>query len=162
VVTRHWRRHVASAALTAAVVLPGLVGGGGAGAAEPSAHEPRAFCADMTKTARAGEALLVHPSLVAANRVTLAALVANNFLGQNAPAIASTEAQYSEMWAQDVNAMFGYHQSAVSGETKPELQMKATVVLEKVDAAVRRTCPDDVKTFAALTALERTKAGALT
>jgi hypothetical protein len=94
---------------------------------------------------------------VAANRVTLAALVATNFAGQNAPAIMSTEADYAQMWAQDVTAMLGYHQAAVSGGTKPELQMKATVVLEKLDADVHRTCPSDVKAFTLLTATEKEK-----
>jgi PPE-repeat protein len=37
------------------------------------------------------------------------ALIATNFFGQNTPAIAATEAQYTEMWAQDVAAMAGYN-----------------------------------------------------
>jgi PPE-repeat protein len=40
--------------------------------------------------------------------VLLATLVATNFFGQNTPAIAATEAQYAEMWAQDATAMYGY------------------------------------------------------
>jgi PPE-repeat protein len=44
-------------------------------------------------------------------------LVATNFLGQNTPAIAATESQYVEMWAQDVAAMVGYHTGAVSVAT---------------------------------------------
>ena len=56
----------------------------------------------------------VHPVAVAANRVQLMTLVATNFLGQNTPAIAATEFQYVEMWAQDVAAMVGYHAGAVS------------------------------------------------
>ncbi|OOK66192.1 PPE family protein [Mycobacterium kansasii] len=47
-------------------------------------------------------AATVHPAAVAANRVLLGALVATNFLGQNTPAIAATEFDYVEMWAQDV------------------------------------------------------------
>jgi PPE-repeat protein len=35
-------------------------------------------------------------------------LIATNFFGQNTPAIAATEAQYAEMWAQDAAAMYGY------------------------------------------------------
>jgi PPE-repeat protein len=35
-------------------------------------------------------------------------LIATNFFGQNTPAIAATEAQYMEMWAQDAAAMYGY------------------------------------------------------
>src|SRR5262249_31430655 len=42
------------------------------------------------------------------NRTQLASLVATNLLGQNATAIAATEAQYAEMWAQDVAAIAGY------------------------------------------------------
>lgn len=53
-------------------------------------------------------ALTVPPAVVAANRAELAMLVATNVLGQNTPAIAATEAQYAEMWAQDAAAMNGY------------------------------------------------------
>ncbi len=64
-----------------------------------------------TATATAFETALaatVHPAAVAANRTSLAAVVATNFLGQNTPAIAATEFDYVEMWAQDVVAMVGY------------------------------------------------------
>jgi PPE-repeat protein len=50
----------------------------------------------------------VPPAEVAANRSLLAMLVATNFLGQNTPAIAATEALYAEMWAQDALAMYTY------------------------------------------------------
>lgn len=53
-------------------------------------------------------AMTVAPPLIAANRALLMALVDTNFLGQNAPAIAATEAQYAQMWAQDAAAMYGY------------------------------------------------------
>lgn len=53
-----------------------------------------------------------NPPVVATNRAQLAGLVATNFLGENTPAIAATEAQYQEMWAQDVAAMSGYHGAA--------------------------------------------------
>ncbi|ORV91399.1 hypothetical protein AWC11_11200 [Mycobacterium interjectum] len=53
-------------------------------------------------------AATVAPSVIAANRVELAVLVATNFFGQNTPAIAATEAQYVEMWAQDAAAMYAY------------------------------------------------------
>lgn len=46
---------------------------------------------------------------VLANRIRLLALIATNFFGQNTPAIAMTEIEYMEMWAQDVAAMVGYH-----------------------------------------------------
>ncbi|AXN43345.1 PPE family protein [Mycobacterium marinum] len=47
--------------------------------------------------------------LVAANRSALMSMVAANVFGLNAPAIAAIEAQYEQMWAQNVGAMFGYH-----------------------------------------------------
>ncbi|HUH70815.1 MAG TPA: PPE family protein, partial [Mycobacterium sp.] len=53
-------------------------------------------------------AMTVAPPIIAANRVQLATLVATNVFGQNTPAIAATEAQYAEMWAQDAAAMNGY------------------------------------------------------
>ncbi|GAA4535979.1 PPE family protein, SVP subgroup [Mycobacterium paraffinicum] len=54
----------------------------------------------------------VPPPVIAANRSLLMSLIATNILGQNTPAIATTEAQYSEMWAQDAGAMYGYAASA--------------------------------------------------
>jgi PPE-repeat protein len=56
----------------------------------------------------------VPPEEVAANRTLLMQLVATNVLGQNTSAIAATETQYSEMWAQDIGAMYGYAGSAAS------------------------------------------------
>ncbi|MCV7103533.1 PPE family protein [Mycobacterium palustre] len=56
----------------------------------------------------------VPPPLIAENRALLALLVATNVLGQNTPAIAATEAQYSEMWAQDAAAMYGYAGSSAA------------------------------------------------
>ncbi|MBS2064851.1 PPE family protein, partial [Klebsiella pneumoniae] len=55
---------------------------------------------------------MVPPPVVVANRALLVALVATNFFGQNTPAIAATEAQYAEMWAQDAAAMYAYAGSA--------------------------------------------------
>ena len=49
----------------------------------------------------------VAPPVIAANRTLLASLIATNMLGQNTPAIATTEAHYAEMWAQDAAAMYG-------------------------------------------------------
>ena len=50
----------------------------------------------------------VPPPVIAANRSYLAALVASNIFGQNTAAIATTETQYAEMWAQDTGAMQSY------------------------------------------------------
>jgi PPE-repeat protein len=59
-------------------------------------------------------AMTVPPPVVTANRTLLANLVATNIIGQNSPAIAATEAQYMEMWAQDAGAMNGYSVSSNS------------------------------------------------
>ncbi|WP_082975011.1 PPE domain-containing protein, partial [Mycobacterium sp. E3247] len=44
-------------------------------------------------------------------------LIATNFLGQNTPAIAATEAQYMEMWTQDAAAMYGYAAASAPAST---------------------------------------------
>jgi PPE-repeat protein len=59
----------------------------------------------------------VPPPVIAANRALLASLVATNILGQNTPAIAATEAQYAEMWAQDAAAMYGYAGASAAATT---------------------------------------------
>ncbi|WP_031724344.1 PPE family protein, partial [Mycobacterium tuberculosis] len=86
-----------------------------AGAAAPyvgwlsaAAGQAELSAGQATAAATAFEAALaatVHPAAVTANRVLLGALVATNILGQNTPAIAATEFDYVEMWAQDVGAM---------------------------------------------------------
>lgn len=53
-------------------------------------------------------AATVPPPLITANRGLQATLIATNILGQNTAAIAATEADYLEMWAQDAAAMYGY------------------------------------------------------
>ena len=119
----------------------------------------------MTKTAVAGKTLLVAPSLVAANRATLASLTASNVLGRNAPAIAETEAQYMEMWAQDASAMLGYEGTTTTthaGETtvpvpasKAQDRAVALADLEKVDADVARDCAHSLHAYEVLTTLEK-------
>jgi PPE-repeat protein len=59
-------------------------------------------------------AATVPPPVIAANRALLMTLIATNFLGQNTPAIAATEAQYAEMWAQDAAAMYAYAASSAT------------------------------------------------
>jgi PPE-repeat protein len=56
----------------------------------------------------------VPPPVVTANRTLQATLVATNILGQNTPAIATTDAEYAEMWARDTGAMFAYAGSTAS------------------------------------------------
>jgi PPE-repeat protein len=78
--------------------------------AELTAAQARAAAAGY----EAAFAMTVPPAEIAANRSLLAALVATNFLGQNTPAIAATEALYAEMWAQDAVAMYGYAGSSAA------------------------------------------------
>jgi PPE-repeat protein len=59
-------------------------------------------------------AATVPPPVIAANRALLTSLIATNVLGQNTPAIAATEAQYAEMWAQDAAAMYSYAASSAT------------------------------------------------
>ncbi|OBH47693.1 PPE family protein [Mycobacterium mantenii] len=59
-------------------------------------------------------AATVPPPVIVANRALLASLIATNVLGQNTSAIAATEAQYAEMWAQDAAAMYAYAGSSAA------------------------------------------------
>jgi len=56
----------------------------------------------------------VPPATVAANRSQLMTLIATNVFGRNTQAIAANEAQYGQMWAQDVAAMYGYSAASSS------------------------------------------------
>jgi len=95
-----------------------------AAAAAPYAQWLRALAVQAEETAiqaRAATAayetafaMTVPPPVIAANRSTLMALVATNFLGQNTAAIAATEAHYAQMWAQDATAMYGYAAGAAA------------------------------------------------
>jgi triacylglycerol lipase len=82
--------------------------GGAAAQAEQSAAQARAAATAF----EAALATIVDPELVTTNRGQLVSLVTSNLFGQNAPAIAAAEAEYEQMWAQDVAAMSGYHTSA--------------------------------------------------
>jgi PPE-repeat protein len=66
-------------------------------------------------------AMTVPLPVIAANRTQLSSLLATNFFGRNAPAIAATEAQYGQMWAQDTAAMYGYaaNSAAITAQVTP-------------------------------------------
>ena len=78
--------------------------------AEQTASQAQAAAAAY----EAAFAASIPPPVIAANRALLAALVVTNFLGQNTPAIAATEATYAEFWAQDAGAMYGYAGAATT------------------------------------------------
>lgn len=83
---------------------------------EQTASQARAAAAAFD----AAYAMTVPPPEIAANRSLLMALVATNFFGQNTAAIAATEAQYMQMWAQDAAAMYSYAgSSAAAGQLTP-------------------------------------------
>jgi PPE-repeat protein len=76
-------------------------------------------------------AATVPPALVTANRARYAALVASNIVGQNTTQIAATDAEYTEMWAQDAAAMYNYAASssaatAITPFNKPPQTTTAT------------------------------------
>ena len=89
---------------------------GTAGQAAQTSAQAR-FAAAAYESAFAGT---VEPAVIAANRALLAALVATNFLGQNTPAIAATEAQYMEMWFQDGMTMDTYATVAQQAVVLPQ------------------------------------------
>ncbi len=130
-----------SAAASFGSVTSGLAGGSWQGAASAAmaavaaryvgflnaaATQAGGAAAQVKATAAAFEAAreaTVHPAMVAANRTHLVSLVTSNLFGQNAPAIAATEANYEQMWAQDVAAMAGYHAGASAAAAQlPPLQ----------------------------------------
>ncbi|OBG28296.1 PPE family protein [Mycobacterium sp. 852002-51057_SCH5723018] len=92
----------ASMAAAAAPQLAWLTGTAG------QAEQAAAQAAGAASAYEAAFGATVPPPAIAANRALLMALLATNFLGQNTAAIAATEAQYAEMWAQDAATMYSY------------------------------------------------------
>jgi len=75
-------------------------------------------------------AATVPPPVIAANRTALATLTATNILGINTRAIAATEAHYSEMWAQDAAAMYGYASAPAVASTLTQFMPPAELTDE--------------------------------
>ncbi|BBY08688.1 PPE family protein [Mycobacterium noviomagense] len=125
-----------SSVMMAAAAAPYLAWmSGTAGQAEEAANHARAAVAAY----EAAFAAVVPPPVIAANRAQLQALVATNFFGQNSPAIAATEAQYGEMWAQDAAAMYSYAgassaASMVTPFTAPPLASSTAGLANQADA----------------------------
>lgn len=72
-------------------------------------------------------AAVAPPPVIAANRSAQATLVATNLLGQNSAAIATLDAEYAQLWAQDALAMYGYAaQSATAAALAPFTEPPAT------------------------------------
>ncbi|WAJ45150.1 PPE family protein [Mycobacterium sp. Aquia_216] len=102
-----------SMSMSAAAAVYAVWMGVTAARAEQTADRARSAAAAY----EAAFAATVPPSEVAANRALLVALVAGNVVGQNTGAIAATEAQYGEMWAQDAAAMYGYAGASAAAAT---------------------------------------------
>lgn len=100
----------ASAAMAEAVAPYVAWMSAAAAAAEQAAASARAAAVAY----EAAFSAMVPPPLIAANRAQLAQLIATNVFGQNTSAIAATEAQYGEMWAQDAAAMYSYAGSSAT------------------------------------------------
>jgi PPE-repeat protein len=128
-----------SSALMAAAAAPYVAWmSGTAGQAEETANHAKAAVAAY----EAAFAATVPPPVIAANRAQLQALVATNFFGQNSPAIAATEAEYGEMWAQDAAAMYGYAgassaASTVTPFTTPPLSTSTAGLANQAEAVTK-------------------------
>ncbi|ORA77031.1 PPE family protein [Mycobacterium malmoense] len=155
--TSGWSGPSAMAMASAAVPYVSWMSTTAAAAAEAGAQANAAVGAYETAFV-----MTVPPAVIAINRTVLAALIATNILGQNSPAIAALEAQYAEMWAQDVEAMNGYAVSAQAAVQVPELSTPPAMTNT---ASPLASIPDGASVLAGLTALGtqvQTALGALT
>src|ERR1700738_462295 len=90
---------------------------------------------------------------IAANRALLAQLVANNFLGQNTGAIATTEANYLDMWIQDALVMDTYQMNSQAASTLPAQSVAPQVASGAVANAAAAAAPADATSDALAVAL---------
>ena len=86
------------------------------------------------------------PTVIDANRAQRMSLVSTNCLGQTGPAIADTDADYEQMWAQDADALYAYavaaaNASAVTQFTPPPATIRGTGWPRCVPAPRRRGAP---------------------
>ncbi len=90
---------------------------------------------------------VVHPSAVSANRIQLAQLLATNRLGRNLAAIAETEAQYQDMWANNSAAIYRYQ--AASAQAVPVSQFTSPPSITNPTAAAAQVSAVPATTTAA-------------
>src|ERR1700722_16058556 len=92
-------------------------------------------------------ASMVPLPVIEANRTELAALVANNFLGQNTGAIATNEAEYLDMWIQDALTMDTYQVNSQAASALPAQSAAPQVASGAVaNAATAAATPADSST----------------
>lgn len=130
-----WQGPSALAMANVAASYVGWLGSAASGAAATARQA--ATSAAVFEAARTATVPL---EMVAANRSALMSMVASNIFGLNAPAIAAIEAQYEQMWAQNVGAMFGYHAgvSEALSQLAPWQEMLSSVP-RQVAGALERT-----------------------
>jgi PPE-repeat protein len=151
-----------SAAASYSSIISGLTSGNWLGpssasmaaAAAPHAAWMNTTAAQAEQTAAQAQAavtayeqafgMTVAPAAIATNRTQLVSLLENNVLGQNAAAIAATEAEYGEMWAQDAAAMYGYAGSSSAASqltpfTQPAQTTSATGLAGQAAAVAQAT-----------------------
>jgi len=113
--TTQWRGPSATSMASAAAPYVAWISATAA-QAEQTATQARSAAAAY----EAAFAATVPPPVIEANRSEMESLTATNIFGQNSPAIAATEAQYSQMWARDAVAMSSYAtQSAAATQVEP-------------------------------------------
>jgi PPE-repeat protein len=89
----------------------------------------------MASSFVATQTAVVHPSVVTANRTLLAHLIATNVFGINFPAIAATEVQYLQMWADNTTAMLGYHATSLETMAMPTFTPASPITAPTATAA---------------------------
>jgi PPE-repeat protein len=93
-------------------------------------------------------ASVVHPSVVTANRAQLLHLLATNAFGMNLPAIAATEAQYQEMWANNSSAIFRYQAASAQALPVSQFTSPPTITTATGAAAQASAVPATASTAA--------------
>lgn len=128
-----------SAAMMAAAAAPYLAW------VNATAAQAELTAAQANATAAAYEAafaMTVPPPVIAENRAQLVALISTNIFGQNTPAIAVTEAEYSHMWAQDAAAMYSYAGAAAAATQTLTTFEDAPLITNEGGVADRAITPE--------------------
>lgn len=128
-------------------------------------HTSAQQCQQMTFSAQAAAAAftsthsaVVPPSAISANRTLLAKLLATNGLGRNLGAIAATEAQYQDMWANNSAALFRYQASSAQASTLPQFSAPPQIADPAGAAAQASAVPATTATSSTASVLASTSA----
>lgn len=104
-----WQGHAAIAMTRAAAPYLGWLSAAAAKGGQTAAHAVAAATAYEE-----AHAAVVPPTVVAANRSRRTSMATTNSLGQDSESIAAVDADYEQMWAQDVEAMYSYADAAAA------------------------------------------------